>query len=455
MTRSYRAMRFACMFAAACSLPAAAFESDVHFGLTRWLAIQAGFTAAQADAIAVGDRRLDSGTMDALEVAFQYACLGKDDHGARVTQDLHYPSAVPVPAPVAQRTVSAGSEAARKASTEMARVRPDQAGFLLHRLGESLHRLQDSWAHQGTPGVPAPGYFDCDPTRVSAHPAERGGWDSHKADLTRHWPQDTVAMAQATFEALQRFPAVDKLERKPQEWGRLQGKLAGFVGAATKSEKKAWFAAEGFTDVTFLDGITLPDGKERWTGRWSAHRLPPITRVRSEQRPIAADVLDFYNAFFPAWIAATQFDGLAAQFGAPDAPSPGSAADRRMGRKELSARLALWRLQDHARVADIAHTAKPLSAPQLAQVKRLAADPKAYAAVESFADAFYPLLPKGADVQPIYPFVIEMIPVPAGGNPRAAAIAKLRHAPYDALAFVAEKIGDRWQLIAVTSTVDH
>jgi hypothetical protein len=456
MTRSHRAMRFAWVFtAAACVLPAAAFESDVHFGLTRWLAIQAGFTPAQADAIAVGDRRLDSGTMDALELAFQYACLGKDDHGARVTQDLHFPSAVPVPAPAEKRVVSPGSEAARKAAAEMAKARPDQAGFLLHRLGESLHRLQDSWAHQGTPGVPAPGYFECDATRVSAHPRERGGWDSHKADLTRHWPEDTVAMARATFDALQGFPAIDKVARKPQEWAKVQGRLAGFVRAATKSEKKAWFAAEGFTDVAFLDGITLPDGKERWTGRWGAHRLPPITRVRSEQRPIASDVLDFYNGFFPAWISATKFDELAAQFGASDAPSAAGAADRRMGRKELAARLALWRLHDHARVADIAHTAKPLSAPQMAQVQRLAADPKAFAAVDSFAEAFYPLLPKGADVQPIYPFVIEMIPVPAGAAPRAAAIAKLRHAPYDALAFVAEKTGDRWHLIAVTSSVDH
>jgi hypothetical protein len=460
MTRSIRAMRFAWMFAAtACALPAAAFESDVHFGLTRWLAVQAGFTPAQAEAIAVGNRRLDSGTMDALEVSFQYACLGKDDHGARVTQDLHFPSAVPVPAPPAQRTVNAGSEAARKASAEMAKARPDQAGFLLHRLGESLHRLQDSWAHQGTPGVPAPGYFDCDPTRASAHPRERGGWDSHKADLTRHWPEDTVAMARATFEALQRFPAIDKVERKPQEWSAVQGRLAGFVRAASKSEKKAWFAAEGLTDVSFLEGITLPDGKERWAGRWSAHRLPPIVRVRSEQRPIAADVLDFYNAFFPAWISATNFDALATQFGAPDAPANASAkadtAGRRMSRKELAARLQLWRLQDHARVADIAHTAKALSAGQLGDLKRLAADPKAYAAIDTFAEAFYPLLPKGADVQPIYPFIVEMIPVAAGANPRAAGIAKLRHAPYDALAFVAEKSGDRWHLIAVTSAVDH
>jgi hypothetical protein len=456
MTRLPRALRFAWLLACvAGAFPAAAFESDVHFGLTRWLAIQAGFTPAQADAVAVGDRRLDSGTMDSLEFSLQSACLGRDDHGARVVQDLHFPSAVIVPAPAAQRVVSPGSEAARKASEEMARARADQAGFLLHRLGESLHRLQDSWSHQGIPGVPAPGYFECDATRASAHPRERGGWDSHKADITRFWPEDTVAMARATFEALQRFPVIEKTERKAQAWSAVQGRLAGFVRAATKSEKKAWFTAEGFTDVSFLEGVTLPDGKEPWVERWAAHRLPPIARERSEQRPIAADVLDFYNAFFPAWIAATNFDELAAQFGAPDGPANANGPDRRMGRKELAARLMAWRLQDHARVADIAHTAKPLGAAQMAELKRIAANRKAFASAASLGEAFYPLLPKGADVQPIYPFLIEMIPATAGGAARAAAIAKLRHAPYDALALIAENIGGRWRLIAVTATVDH
>ena len=36
--------------------PSMAWESDVHYGLTRWLAIQAGFSPEQAKWIADGDQ---------------------------------------------------------------------------------------------------------------------------------------------------------------------------------------------------------------------------------------------------------------------------------------------------------------------------------------------------------------------------------------------------------------
>src|SRR5436190_23624915 len=45
----------------------AAFERDVHFGLTKWLALQAGFNVPQADAIATGDQRVDSGDIQYIE----------------------------------------------------------------------------------------------------------------------------------------------------------------------------------------------------------------------------------------------------------------------------------------------------------------------------------------------------------------------------------------------------
>ena len=69
-----------------------AFESDVRYGLTQWLAIQAGFTPQQAGIIATGNRRNDSLMMDTFEFTLQFACLGVDDAAARLVQDLHYPS---------------------------------------------------------------------------------------------------------------------------------------------------------------------------------------------------------------------------------------------------------------------------------------------------------------------------------------------------------------------------
>jgi hypothetical protein len=433
-----------------------AFESDVRFGLTRWLAVQAGFTPAQADIVATGNRRNDSGMMDTLEFALQYACLGEDDPAASLAQDLHYASERKVPAPPAERAVVKGSDAARKASAAMVKSRPDQAGFLLHKLGESLTPLQDSWSHQGVPGVPDTGYFRCDATRASAHPAERGGWSSHKADQARLWPDDTQAMARATYEVLVAYPPVDKAARQPREWASLQPALAGFVRAATKAEKKAWFTAQGFTDTSFLEGITLPDGKERWTQRWEGHRLPPLARAKSEQRPIEADVLDFFNAFFAEWMSAAKLDAVAAKYGAKGA-ARGKAGEPSAGRMmepaEIAARLTAWRLRDHGRVAEIAHSPKALTPAQVAEINRLARDPEAFARYATFNEAFYPLMPKGKDVQALFPFVVA--PVAGGPRPRTVAMAKLRHLPYDTIAVVAEKLDAGWAIVGITATVDH
>jgi hypothetical protein len=328
----------------------------------------------------------------------------------------------------------------------------------LHKLGESLHPLQDSWAHQGVPTVPATGYFDCDPTRAYAHPAERGGWNSHKADLTRHWPDDTLAMAKATYETLLRFPKVDSVERKPQPWSAVAPKIAGFGKATTKVEKKAWFAAQGIAGVTFLYGISLPDGGQAFLEPWAQHRLPPLTRSESTQRPTAPELLDFYNKLFADWFATQNLDELVSRHGAPDATrgAKSNAADGRiMSRAELAARLRLWRFRDHGRVSELAHAQGPLTAAQVAEVNRIGKDPKAYAQYGAFTDAFFPMMPKGADVQPLFPFLIETVPVASGVRPRAVAMTKLRHAPYDTVALVAEKFDDHWRLVAVVATVDH
>ena len=62
---------------------AAAFEADVHYGLTHWLALQAGFEPLQAQIIATGDERVDSGDMPYIDLVAMYACLHKDEVSAR------------------------------------------------------------------------------------------------------------------------------------------------------------------------------------------------------------------------------------------------------------------------------------------------------------------------------------------------------------------------------------
>src|SRR5436189_3444899 len=84
----------------------AGFESDVHFGLTQWLALQAGFDAQAATIIATGDQRVDSGDVQYVDLGLMYACLGKDDVGARRAGAFHYPSFGHVPGAPELRVVT-------------------------------------------------------------------------------------------------------------------------------------------------------------------------------------------------------------------------------------------------------------------------------------------------------------------------------------------------------------
>src|SRR5258708_31388902 len=93
-----------------------AFESDVHYGLTEWLARQAGFDEREARTIATGDQRVDSGDMQYIDDVFMYACVGKDDVGVKRAGVHHYPTVGPVPGAPGLRVVPAGGDAAKGAS---------------------------------------------------------------------------------------------------------------------------------------------------------------------------------------------------------------------------------------------------------------------------------------------------------------------------------------------------
>jgi hypothetical protein len=439
---------------------AAAFESDVHYGLTQWLALKAGFDPQAARTIAIGDNRVDSGDMQFVDLLFMYACAGKDDVGSRRAGEHHYPSVVPAPAAPDARAVSPGGDAAQKAAQSAVKVVPDQAAFRLFTLGEALHILQDSWSHQGIPDTPKTndGSFACDATRAWSHPKARGGWNSHKADLTMYWPADTVAMAKATYDVLMRYPTVSGVKRAPRSWDEIRPVLDRFVTASTKSEKKRWFASQGVDDVAFLEGISLKDGGEPFLLAWPGRKLPPLGSSQSRQHEVKADLLDFYNRFFAQWMSTTDFQAMANEFG-PDA-SPRDAKSRgaapnTIGKAEFAARLKVWRLRDHGRIAEIAHSLKPLTAHERATLDAIAKEPNAYAHYDPPADAFYPLLPRGNGASPLLPFFVWAPAAAAGKNPVAVAVAKLRHLPYDTVAVIAEQTGGHWRAVSIVSVADH
>lgn len=444
---------------AACSVLVAAnthaAEADVHFGLTRFLAIHAGFEPGQAEQIAIGNQRVDSGDMQYVALLFDYACLGRDTELAGEVSAHHYPSAGPLPGPPEQRTVAAGSEQARKEVRETENTRSDQAGFLLQKLGHALHVLQESFFHQGVPDTPQPGpLFSCEPTLSWAHPRARGGWNSHAADLTARWPAETAQMAKATYDALLRYPVIGKTARKPKPWDQVRPLLDGFIKATTKAQKQAWFVAQGIADVSFLGGTSLKDGTQPFELEWPHRRLPKLPALQSRQHETEPALLDFYSRFFRAWLSTTDFEQVAAEYAAQAGGASGKE-NSPSARTELAARLLLWRIRDHGAVADLAHAPERLSARQLGVLAKLARAPSALARYANPADAVFPLVTNSAVASPLLPFIVRKAPASATGNERAVAIAKLRHLPYDTIGVVAEQIGGTWRVISIAAAVDH
>jgi hypothetical protein len=457
ITKCCAAALFAALLSA-CS-GAFAFESDVHFGLTQWLALQAGFTSQQAEIIAIGNNRVDSGDMQYIDVLFGYGCLDRDDEAAQSVSAHHFPTDGKVPGPPEQRFVAPGSLAAQRAADDITKKPIQLSPSLLYKLGEGLHALQDSWSHQGVPDTPqVPGnLFECDSTRAWAHPRARGGWNSHQADQTTYWPGDTLAMAKATFDVLTRYPNIMGEARSPKSWGSIQPMLDRFIKASTKSEKKAWFISQGIVDASFLGDTTLKDGAPRFDDRWSQRKLPKLTNVQSRQHYIDQDILDFYNEFFAQWMTTDDFDGLAARVVA--APAAREKHDTSppfsMDKAALVAHLKLWRMRDHGRAAEFAHAPLPLTAKQRAAVNSLGKAAYAYVRYESPSEAFFPLQPNGKDASPLLPFIVGEAKPSSDGNRRVVATAKFRHAPYDIVGVVSEKIGGQWKVVSIVSAVDH
>jgi hypothetical protein len=375
-----------------------------------------------------------------------YACVARDDLRSQLAGEHHYPSAGALFGSPEARTVVAGGDAARKAAVAAVKVPPGQAVYMLFKLGEALHILQDSWSHQGIPAIPRPAdsVFSCDRMRSWAHPSTRGGWSSHKADLTKDWPADTRAMAKAVYEVLTQYPSLSATPRVARKWDEIGPLLDGFITASTKTEKKRWFTSHGVSDVSFLEGVTLRDGAQPFDLKWPGRKLPPLSSPQSHQHAVDPELLDFFNRFFAQWVTTERFDALASAFGAAG------------GNSELAARLKVWRLRDHGRVAEMAHTMRALTPEQRATVDALGRDRKAYAGYDPPEAIYFPQLPRqGNDVSPLLPFYISSAVAADGKAPRAVAVVKFRHVPYDTVGVIAERVDGRWRVMSIVSVVDH
>lgn len=440
--------RLARAWACALLLPAAlahGYENDVHFGLTRWLALQAGFDASQAVILATGNARVDSGRMDSLELNLELACTGRHPQEAAEVQARHYPAGTAIPAAPAERAVQPGSREARAPMADLLARSAGKEELLLMQFGGTLHVLQDSWSHAGVPGTAAPGAgLRCDPAHDSSHPATRGGPGSHDADLTHRHPQDVLPMAEATYRALTGYPVLRGQQRKPAPWASLTGPLEAFAQARTKTAKRAWFVAQGVADTGFLEGVSLPDGPDPGPLEFTGRHLPTLKTLASTQHETPADVLSFYERLLTRWLSPEPVTAVAREF----APAATPAL-----RRELAARLGLWKLRDHGSAAALLHRKGTFGRAELAAAERLIGRPGALLAPAEPAALFMPVIPKARHASPVLAYIVR--PLPGPGPERMLAMARMRHAPYDTIAWIIERAPQGWSLVDVVGTVDH
>ncbi|MEX2222934.1 MAG: hypothetical protein WEG40_14175 [Candidatus Rokuibacteriota bacterium] len=430
--------------------PAIAWEDDVHFGLTKWLALQAGYSDKAAHDIASNNVESDEGILDARKLVFWYACLGREKgKGASlIAKDLHFPSGGDVPGSAAERTVRPGDKwAFRETGIQIERsVQPDERADSIRRFGQGIHALQDSWSHQGEPEIP-PG---CSETLAWGHPNKRGGWLKHRADLTVEWPTDIRATVEATWKVLEAYakrnPWVRAQSRQPVPLSALKADVTAFGAAGTKTDKLRWFVDRGFDEpaiIPYLLRTSLADGKRQM----STPSMPMVAALATGPivalGPVPADAGAHLVEFWNRWVSGRDFYGLATRSLAVREFAQNVGVQ---GRPDdiAAATLGLWRLADHGQVERLGHVPPVPGTQAESELRALLKDPAATIAVDGLAYAMSPLAVKGPP--------LALAPV---GRNRYAAIGRFRHAPHDVVMAVTERIGRDWKITEIRSMVEH
>ena len=455
--RRWISVRVAAIAAAACALVpcgAAGWEVDVHYGLTKWLAVQAGFTREQAELIANGDEGVDDSWMTSPVVnTIASACLRIYPKGAEIVHDNHFASQVDPPE-LPEKRIVVPSEVWRK-NRIMQRPKLSGATDDFGTLGAYLHVLQDSWSHQGTPDIPP----FCAADRGWGHAVLRGGWTCHLADFTYRWAdKDVPPMAQSSYDALRVARGGKAQALTPDQLAR----IATFAKARTKWQKDAWFKAQGFADRSFLQGVSLPDCErgepacrpypyERLIERWRTLEAAP--KLEAKDVPLA--VLQLFERFFSGLVeqSGEMLEGaliertLAAGALARDLHVEGTCP-------ELYVKLNKFALGNGFLDGGGAQT--PLALCELAAAFRQKGDAPIPCrdAVDNAQKAITESMPRGpglrvlaAEVKPLKPYAYVVTRVPE--SDRYFALARFVHLPRELLLVGAERNGDATK---VTST---
>jgi hypothetical protein len=331
-----------------------AWEQDVHYVLTFWLATQAGFSRDDADQIARSDQSYDESEHTSAIPTVLWIILTNDIGAARDLQLKHFAHDAQLPSPPLRRVVAPNSPSARRV-LEGTLNAGDSATALIS-FGEAFHPFQDSWSHQGVPDIP----YNLKPDLISAHPRARGGWKSHDADLTALHVDETIEVARQTYLFLDRFlnqnPRFRRRAAAP--WTTLEPIVRTFSVARTASEKAAWASRHVPEQQAQMLRATAPGTRRR-----VRVLSPPLFNTRGRGSALGpadlSSLVTASNEFARLWLARGDVDGalnyvdfpaLAGQFGSEERLGTSAAVE------EWCAKfLTMQLIDDHAAVNEAGH----------------------------------------------------------------------------------------------------
>jgi hypothetical protein len=353
--------------------PLYGWETDVHYALTRWLAVKAGFSEADAEIVAAGDQELDDGTYSpAPWVMGLHIIVTGDTSASKAVQRNHFPSYGDVPGSPENRTVEPNSKAAREWALNEINSKIGGDGKSRQRalgdFGNSLHPLQDSWSHQGIPDIPFRPGWEAWPSLSWGHPEKRAGWANHDADLTYLHLDDTIATAKETYALLLEYLRNHKelKAREPIPWVRLESEVRAFAQANTKEAKYQWFRGDESVPLnrygrpSFLRELSLPGGSIFI----KTNDLKPTRQVlergsafQEETSKVPIDVRETAEKFLDTWIVKANIEEALGFVNL-------EGLNQQLTHEELSkdeqlawARkfLVLWLIEDHGLVNEKGH----------------------------------------------------------------------------------------------------
>jgi len=281
----------------------------------------------------------------------------------------------------------------------------------------------------------------CDPQLSWGHPSDRGGWWRHIADFTYRYPTDAMAAARATYEQICAYSKVVLKRGCSNAFDAYAKDVDVFVQARTKKAKRQWFEAHGFKDVAFLSDTNLWPG---WPGNPFAHQMSG-----SKSNPKALDDTEesrFMLSFLTDWMTRSDLSGVIKErvvqqefqyeLGSPEVVT--------LNPEEVARLLILWRSRDHGAVAETLHEPATFSkhAPDTVQSTKELTAP-----FETVAEALRPL---DKDGRPISVATLE-----GRHGPTVVAKVRLRQAPHDSIFVFAVKRDGRYQVVGISSIVEH